>query len=107
MNYLKTVEQLLENINVKKEGKGMLSNSFLRKMLELSRKSTLKEEFLLRIGYTVARNTTGRDSDLEKFFFKFKRKIKKIENMKEISKLIEYLVMKYTVSSKLDKDAVR
>ena len=99
--------KLLKGIKaVKGEESGMVTRSFLRKTLELIEESEGKNEYLVSVGYMVARN---KGDDTVTFFKRLKVEVEKIQKdwkvaKEELKKLLEYVIKIHYVRSELGED---
>jgi len=87
------------------EGKGNVTTSTVRKILELANRSKSYLEFKLRFGHMVARNIEkNKGHPLEKFYRNLITIMEKDlnKNLTEIKDLMNYVVMKHYVLSKLE-----
>ncbi|MHA1380386.1 MAG: hypothetical protein ACTSRG_18630 [Candidatus Helarchaeota archaeon] len=103
INLLKVAKELLSHVSRDTaediREKGYVTNSYLRNILDLSRRIKNQEEFILRFGYLTVKNQSNEVEENTRFYFKLKKYIetKPIEDMKTISELMEYVIMQFTV----------
>ena len=106
-DYLKMANELLESVSkesdIETTNKGYVTNSYLRNILEISRKVDNIDEFFLRIGYMTAKNLSNEINENIDFYNKLKKMVyEKNFNMEMISELMEYTIMKFNVMKKLE-----
>ncbi len=99
--------RLLDGIEVVKgEESGKVTRTFLRKALELIEESEGKDEYIMSVGYMVARN---KGDDTVTFFKRLREEVEKIQSdwkdaKEELKKLLEYVIKVYYVRSELGED---
>ncbi|MHA1370357.1 MAG: hypothetical protein ACTSRA_11655 [Promethearchaeota archaeon] len=92
----------LKRVEEESDKKGHVTSAFLRKLLEFSKEEGIStEEIKVKVGYLVARNTKGRNCDLEIFYFDLKRELDKMKSIPKIQKFFEYLIYFFTIRAKL------
>ncbi|MGQ9720799.1 MAG: hypothetical protein ACUVXA_05690 [Candidatus Jordarchaeum sp.] len=101
---LKGIERHIIETEGTGEGKGNVTTNTVRKTLELAKNSRSYLEFKLRFGHMVARNLPSRERNtpLEKFYEKLKEESSKGDL--DLKKLMEYVVMRFTVLAKLGEE---
>ncbi|MHA1250296.1 MAG: hypothetical protein ACTSRP_09935 [Candidatus Helarchaeota archaeon] len=100
MNLYEDTKKILEGIECSDfNERGYVTSNYLRNMLDLSRKLDDIDEFILRIGYMTAKNMGRRTHEIENFYSRLINYIKseKIIDIKMISKILEYIIMHFTV----------
>lgn len=101
---------LLKNIEtVEGEEKDKVTKSFLRKVFELLDESESKEEYLISVGYMVARKEAKRGSDVVVFFERLRDIVKGMQKdwndaRKELKKLLEYTIKLYYIKAEMGED---
>lgn len=119
-NNLESACKLLEGIEVvkgederKKDEEGKVTKSFLRKVFEFLDEVESKEEFIISVGYMVARKKKKEESiketDATKFFRSLKECVEKKEGdwekiKSELRDIMEYTIKIYTIKAELGED---
>ncbi|MEM0203758.1 MAG: hypothetical protein QXO16_07050 [Archaeoglobaceae archaeon] len=99
--------KLLDGIEaVKGEEEGKVTRSFLRKVFELLDEVDSKEEFIISVGYIVARRKGG---DLIKFFRALRDCVEKEEGewnkvREKLKDVLENTIKIYTIRAELRED---
>ncbi|MHA1343764.1 MAG: hypothetical protein ACTSQG_07250 [Promethearchaeota archaeon] len=106
-DYLKMANELLKSVSKETDfettTKGYVTNSYLRNILDLSRKVDNIDEFFLRIGYMTAKNLSNEISENIDFYKNLKEMVDPQKfNMEMITELMEYTIMKFYVMKKLE-----
>lgn len=122
-NKLDSACKLLEGIEVVKdedEREGKVTKTFLRKVFEFLDEVESKEEFIISVGYMVARRKKKRETgkkekeetketDAIKFFKSLKECVEKKEGdwekiKNELRDIMEYTIKIYTIKAELGED---
>ncbi|MFN3384498.1 MAG: hypothetical protein ACK401_06340 [Archaeoglobaceae archaeon] len=99
----------------KAEKEGKVTKSFLRKVFELLDEVGSKEEFIISVGYMVARRKEekkekeDRESDAKKFFRNLREFVERKEGSwerirDELRSVMEYTIKIYTIKADLGED---
>ncbi len=114
MSKIESACKLLQDIEVvEREEEGRVTRTFLRKVLELLDEVESREEFIVSIGYIVARKKGKEDvkkeKDVIKFFKNLRNCVKEKEGgwseiRNELKDILEYAIKIYMIKAELGED---
>jgi len=99
--------ELLKDITVVKEEKeGEVTKSFLRKVYELLEEAEGKEEYIISVGYMVARR---KSKNTVEFFIRLRGTVEKLQGdwskiREELKSLLEHAIKIYYIKAEIGED---